>query len=169
MKLRKPRLRRKSRRQSDPFCLASRQEDKKFYGLIEGGRKGVIMAIEYRKAIIHQKVGDRENDTEVLLPMFDDELEQEPVGFYGQVHLQYIREHNRPLFNELWFSGRLHDYLTDLDHEAYDMIDRLISQMKELEGVTEQLKVDDQMEWVRRMNNIHSRAEEVVNHELVFA
>lgn len=127
------------------------------------------MAIEYRKAVIQQKVGDREEDTEVLLPMFDDEPEQESVGIYGQRHLRYIREHNRPLFNDLWFSGRLHDYLTDLDHEAYEMIDRLIGQMKELEGVTEQLKADDQMEWVRRMNNIRNRAEEVVNHELVFA
>lgn len=127
------------------------------------------MAIEYRKAIIRQKVGDREEDTEVLLPVFSDEPEQEPVGIYGQRHLRYIREHNGPLFNDLWLSGRLHDYLTNLDHEAYEMIDRLIGQMKEREGVTEQLKADDQMEWVRRMNNIRNRAEEVVNHELVFA
>jgi hypothetical protein len=127
------------------------------------------MAIEYRKAIIHQKIGDREEDTEVLLPTFDVEPEQEPVGIYGQRHLRYIREHNKPLFNELWFSGKLHDYLTGLDREAHEMLDRLIGQMKEREGVTEQLKAENQMEWVRRMNSIRSRAEEVVNHELVFA
>lgn len=127
------------------------------------------MAIEYRKAIIHQKIGDWEEDTEVFLPALNDEQEPEPVGIYGQRHLRYIRDHNKPLFNELWFSGKLHDYLTGLDREAHEMFDRLIGQMKECEGVTEQLKADDQMEWVRRMNSIRSRAEEVVNHELVFA
>lgn len=91
------------------------------------------------------------------------------MGIYGQRHLRYIKENNKPLFNELWFSGKLHDYLAELDHEAHEMLERLIEQMKGCEGVTEQLKADDQLEWVRRMNNIRNRAEEVVNHELVFA
>lgn len=122
------------------------------------------MAIEYRKAIVHQKIGDWEEDTEVLLPAFDNQPEQEPVGIYGQRHLRYIKEYNKPLFNELWFNGKLHDYLTELDREAHEMLERLIEQMKEREGVTEQLKADDQLEWVRRMNNIRNRAEEVVNN-----
>lgn len=122
------------------------------------------MEIEYRKAIVHQKIEDREEDTEVLVPAFDDEPNQESVGIFGQRHLRYIKEYNKPLFNELWFNGKLHGYLVELDKEAHEMLDRLISQMKEREGVTEQLKADDQMEWVRRMNNIRNRAEEVVNN-----
>lgn len=127
------------------------------------------MEIEYRKAIVHQKIGDREEDTEVYLPAFDDEPNQESVGIFGQRHLRYIKEHNKPLFRELWAKGKLHDYLVNLDRDANEMLNRLTSQMKKAEGVTEQLKADNQMEWVRRMNGIRNRAEEVVNHELIFA
>lgn len=73
------------------------------------------------------------------------------------------------MFRELWAKGKLHDYLVNLDRDANEMLNHLTSQMKKTEGVTEQLKADNQMEWVRRMNGIRNRAEEVVNHELIFA
>lgn len=126
------------------------------------------MAIEYRKAIVHQEVGDWEEETEVLVPAFDEGSEQKSSGIFGQRHLRYIREYKKPLYCELQAEGKLNDYLVRVDREAKDMLDRLISQMKEREGVTEQLKADDQMEWVRQMNNIRNRAEEVVDHELIF-
>jgi hypothetical protein len=127
------------------------------------------MAIEYRKAIVHQEVGDWEEETEVLVPAFDEGAKQESSGISGQRHLRYIREYKKPMYCELQVEGKLYDYLVRVDREANGMLDRLISQMKERDGVTEQLKADDQMEWVRRMNNIRNRAEEVVNHELIFA
>lgn len=73
------------------------------------------------------------------------------------------------LYLNLLTSGKLNGYLTDLDKQAEDMFSRLAKQMAEREGVTEKLKADDQMEWVDRMNNIRSRAKEVINNELIFS
>jgi hypothetical protein len=126
------------------------------------------MEIEYKAVTIHQKTGDLEENTEVLVP--DVELPaQEPVGLWGQRHLRFIREQRRALYDELVLSGTLNAYLVDIDREAADLFLRLVDQMKQAEGVTEQLKADDPMAWVRRMNSIRSRVEEAVNHELVFA
>ena len=87
----------------------------------------------------------------------------------GQRHLQYIKRHRRVLYKNLLTSGKLNGYLSDLDKQAEDMFSRLVKQMAECEGVTEQLKAENQMEWVGRMNNIRSRAKEVINNELIFS
>ena len=99
----------------------------------------------------------------------DDEPEEEyePIGIWGQRHLRYIREHRRNLYHELLITGKLNSYLIDIDREAEDMLLRLVDNMAESEGITEQLKADNQMEWVRRMNNIRSRAIEIVNDTLI--
>ena len=73
------------------------------------------------------------------------------------------------LLNELQLSFKLHDYLADINEQAQDMYDTLVKQLVESEGITEQLKIDNQMEWVRRMNNIGDRAQEIVNNELIYA
>ena len=97
------------------------------------------------------------------------EEEQQPIGIWGQRHLRYIKENRKILYLNLLTSGKLNGYLADLDKQAEEMFSQLLKQMAEREGVTEKLKADNQMEWVGRMNNIRSRATEIVNAELIFA
>ena len=97
------------------------------------------------------------------------EGEQQPVGLWGQRHLRYIKQNRKVLYLNLLTSGNLNRYLSDLDKQAEEMFSRLVKQMAEREGVTEQLKAVNQMEWVARMNNIRNRAKEVVNTDIVFA
>lgn len=97
------------------------------------------------------------------------EQEDKPIGLWGQRHLKHIRQHRKILYINLLTSGKLSDYLGDIDNQAEDMFFRLIKQTAEREGVTEQLKADDQTEWVARMNNIRSRATEIINTDLIFA
>ena len=96
------------------------------------------------------------------------EKENKPIGVWGQRHLRYIRQYKRILYTNLLTSGKLDSYLADIDKQAEDMFFRLVEQMAEREGVTEQLKAENQIEWVGRMNNICSRAAEIVNAELIF-
>ncbi len=80
----------------------------------------------------------------------------------------YLKQNQRHVYSQLVSKGKLGAYLAQIDEQANSMLELLICQMAEREGVTEQLKVADQMEWVRRMNNIRSRAEEIINSELIF-
>ena len=90
------------------------------------------------------------------------------IGVWGQRHLRYIKQHRKVLYLNLLTSGKLNGYLADIDKQAEEMFSRLVKQMAEREGVTEKLKVDNQMEWVGRMNNIRSRATEIVNADLIY-
>ena len=96
------------------------------------------------------------------------EEEQQPIGVWGQRHLRYIKQNRRALYLNLLTSGKLNGYLADIDKQAEDMLSRLVKQMAEREGVTEKLKSDNQMEWVGRINNIRSRATEIVNKDLIY-
>lgn len=96
------------------------------------------------------------------------EQENKPVGLWGQRHLKYIKQHRKILYINLLTSGKLSDYLADIDKQAEDMFFRLVEQMAEREDITEQLKANNQMDWVARMNNIRSRATEIVNHDLIY-
>lgn len=96
------------------------------------------------------------------------EEEQQPIGVWGQRHLRYIKQNRKVLYLNLLTSGKPNGYLADIDKQAEEMFSRLVRQMAALEGVTEQLKADNQMEWVPRMNNIRSRATEIVNAEYIF-
>ncbi len=98
----------------------------------------------------------------------DDESAEESVGIWGTKHLQYIREHNQSLYNELLQAGKLNAYLVDIDKQAESMLQTLMKQMAERDGVTETLKAADQMEWVRRMNNIRNAAVEVISHDILY-
>ena len=95
--------------------------------------------------------------------------EEQSIGLWGQRHLRYIKQHRKVLYLNLLTSGKLNGYLADIDKQAEDVLSRLVKQMAEREGVTEQLKADNQMEWVGRMNNIQSRAIELVNTDIIFA
>lgn len=86
----------------------------------------------------------------------------------GHRHLRYLKQHRKVFYTNLLTSGRLNGYLADIDKQAGDMFLRLAKQMAEREGVTEQLKAENQMEWVCRMNNIRSRTIEIVNADLIF-
>ena len=96
------------------------------------------------------------------------EEEQQPIDVWGQRHLRYIKQNRKALYFSLLTSGKLNGYLADIDKQAEDMLSRLVKQMAEREGVTEQLKADNQMEWVARMNNIRNRAIETVNIDLIY-
>ena len=85
------------------------------------------------------------------------EEKQNPIGIWGQRHARYLKQHHRILYYNLLTSGKLNGYLADIDKQAEEMFSRLVEQMAELEGVTEQLKAENQMEWVGRMNNIRNR------------
>ncbi len=96
------------------------------------------------------------------------EEEQQPIGVWGQRHLRYIKQNRKALYLNLLTSGKLNGYLADLDKQAEEMFSQLVKQMAEREGVTEQLKANNQMQWVARMNNIRSRATEIVNHDIIY-
>ncbi len=94
--------------------------------------------------------------------------EQVEIGVWGQRYSRYIKQHHKVRYTNLLTSGKLTDYLADIDEQAEDMFFRLVKQIVEREGVTEQLKADNQMEWGARMNNIRSRATEIVNNDIIY-
>lgn len=94
--------------------------------------------------------------------------EQRPIGKWGRMHRDYIKEHRPILFNDLILSGHLWVYLVDLNEQAQERLDTIMEQMKIAEGVTEELKRTHQMEWVQRCNNIHNQAEEIILHEMIY-
>ena len=89
------------------------------------------------------------------------------IGIWGTRHEEYLKQHRYLTYVDFLTTGKLDSYLADVDEQARNMLDRLIAQMAKVEGVTELLKAQDQMEWVRRMNNIRHRAEEIVRTELI--
>lgn len=96
-------------------------------------------------------------------------IDSETNRVRGRRHLRYLRQHRKALYTELQITGKLNGYLADLNEQAEAMFFELVKQMSAREGVTEQLKAQDQMLWVQRMNNIRDRAMEVVNNDLVYA
>ena len=104
-------------------------------------------------------------------PKADDAVasERPAIGRFGRAHAAYLKRTQSHVYSQLVAEGKLGTYLAQIDEQANSMLDLLIRQMAECEGVTEQLKAADQMEWVQRMNSIRSRAEEIVSHELIFA
>ena len=101
------------------------------------------------------------------LALSDDEKGAE-IGIYGQRHLRYIKQYRKALYLNLLTTGKLRCYLADIDIQAEEMLYRLVKQIAEYEGITETLKADNQMKWVARMNNIRSRATEIVNTDLIY-
>lgn len=101
-----------------------------------------------------------------LLPLKQEEVK---IGVWGQRHARYLKQYHKVLYVNLLTSGKLNSHLAEIDKQAEDMFLRLVKEMAEREGVTEQLKAIDQMVWVQRMNNIRNRATEIVKEELIFA
>ena len=92
-----------------------------------------------------------------------------PIGIWGDRHGRFLREHRKVAFSQFLMSGRLHSYLADIDEQARERFEFLVKQMAEREGISEELKAKDGMLWVQRMNNVYSRAREVVNDEIIYA
>lgn len=97
------------------------------------------------------------------------EKENKPIGIWGQRHKRYLKEFRKATYTTLLISGKLNSYLADIEGQAEEMLSRLVKQMAEREGVTEQLKADNQLEWVQSINNIRSRVTEIVNTEIIYA
>ena len=91
-----------------------------------------------------------------------------PIGKWGRMHREYLKEHKPIQYNCLFLSGKLWTYLADLNEQAQDRLEQMIHQMKMAEGVTEELKAVDPMAWIQRMNNTRARAEEIIREELIF-
>ena len=95
--------------------------------------------------------------------------ESRHIGIWGQRHLRYLKQHRKGLYSELLISGKLNDYLADIDRQAEELFSRLVKQLAEKEGVTEALKAENQMLWVQKLNSIRSAAMEVVSNDLIYA
>ena len=91
-----------------------------------------------------------------------------PIGIWGRMHKDYLEQYHPVLYNDLILTGKLWTYLADLNEQAQNRLDCIIAQMKEAEEITEELKSQDQMAWIRAMNSIHSRAEEIILQELIY-
>ena len=94
--------------------------------------------------------------------------EEHPIGVWGQRRLRYLKQHHKVLYYNLLTSGKLHSHLANTEEQAQALFSRLVKELAEKEGVTEPLKSNDQMEWVRQMNNIRSRVTEIINAEIIF-
>ena len=94
---------------------------------------------------------------------------EQPIGLFGQRHLRYLREYRKVTYTNLLTSGKMNAYLSDIDRQAQKRMERLIEQMKQAQGITEQLKAKNALEWVGKMNNIRGCAVEIVNEEIIYS
>ena len=116
-----------------------------------------------RTGLKYELVGD------YYLVVGDDEPEEDqPIGVWGQRHLRHLKRHHKVIYANLLTSGKLPEYLADIDRQAEELFLRLVKQMANAEGISETLKASNQMEWVRRMNSCRNRASEIVYHQVIY-
>ena len=116
-----------------------------------------------RAGLKYELVGDY-----YLIAGNDEPEEDQPIGVWGQRHLRYLKEHRRVRYTTLLTGGELNAYLADIDRRAEELFPRLVKQMADADGISETLKANDQMEWVGRMNNVRSRAFEIVEVDIIY-
>ena len=121
------------------------------------------------KSLFEQMGGTYMQQGDYMLPNLILPAENQPIGIWGQRHARYLKQHHRILYYSLLTSGKLNAHLAEIDRQAEDMFFRLVKQMAEREGVTEQLKAQNQMEWVGRMNNIRNGVAEIIYAEIIFS
>ena len=122
-----------------------------------------------KKTIFEEIGGTYIRHGDYLIPCLTlPEEEQRFVGVWGQRHLRYLKEYRRSVYLNLLTSGRLNDYLADIEEQAQKRFERVVEQMKQAQGITEQLKAENQMEWVAKMNNIQSCAREIVEMKMLY-
>ena len=110
----------------------------------------------------------RQGDYFILCLTLLAEKENQPIGVWGQRHKRYLREHKRATYITLLTSGKLNGYLADINKQAEELFSRLVKKYADRQGVTEQLKAENQLEWVGRMNNIYNCATELVNQDIIY-
>ena len=122
------------------------------------------------KKTIFEKMGGRyERQGDYLIPCLTVPTEEEqPIGTWGQRHMDYLMQYRKVIYTNLLTSGRLNAYLADIDRQAQERFERLIEGMKQTQGITEQLKAENALEWTGRMNNIRACAREIVNEEIIY-
>ena len=121
------------------------------------------------KSMFEEMGGTYTQVGDFLLPnLYIESREEYHIGKYGRMRKRYLQAHRPILFSELTLSGKLYQHLAETDHACKERVELIIRQMKGREGVTEALKAVDQIEWIRRMNSIRNRAEEIVLNELVY-
>lgn len=121
------------------------------------------------KSIFEEMGGRYEKQGDYLIPCLTLPTEKETgIGVWGQRHLRYLKEYRRATYTNLLTSGRLNTYLADIDMQARERFETLSEQMKRTQGITEQLKEENALEWVGRMNNIRACAKEIVEREIIY-
>lgn len=123
-----------------------------------------------KKTIFEEMGGIYIRHGDYLIPCLTlpEEEEQRFIGVWGQRHKRYLKEHKRAAYITLLTSGRLNSYLADIEEQAQERFERLVEQMKQAQGITEQLKVENVLEWIGRMNNIQVCAREIVDKEIIY-
>lgn len=122
------------------------------------------------KSLFEQMGGTYTMQSDYCLPdLCLSKEDSRPISVWGQRRLRFLKQHHRILYYNLLISGKLHDHLVDIEERAQKLFSRLVEQYAQREGLTEQLKAEKPMEWVRRMNNIRARVREVVHSKVIFA
>ena len=123
-----------------------------------------------KKTIFEEMGGTYIRQGDYFIPnlTLSEEEEQRVVGVWGQRHLRYLKEYRRGLYLDVLTSGRLNSYLADIEEQAQERFERLVEQMKQAQGITGQLKVENALEWIGRMNNIQACAREIVDKEIIY-
>ena len=121
------------------------------------------------KSIFEQLGGTYHEENGYLIPDLRLPAEEEqPIGTWGQRHLDYLKQYRKVTYTNLLTSGRLNTYLADIDRQAQERFERLIEGMKQAQGITERLKEENALEWVGRMNNVRMCAKEIVNEKIIY-
>ena len=121
------------------------------------------------KTIFEELGGKYEQQGDYLIPCIALPAEEEqPIGTWGQRHLDYLKQYRKVTYTNLLTSGRLNTYLADIDRQAQERFERLIESMKQAQGITERLKEENALEWVQHLNNIRACARETVNKEIIY-
>jgi len=122
------------------------------------------------KTIFEEMGGTYHEENGYFIPNLSLPPEEEtPIGIWGQRHKRFLKEHRKATYTTLLTSGKLTTYLAEVDQQAQERFERLIEQMKQAQGITEQLKAENALEWAGRMNNIRACAMEIVNEEIIYA
>ncbi len=121
------------------------------------------------KSLFEELGGRYERQGDYLIPCLAVPAEEEqPIGIWGQRHLDYLKQYRKVTYTNLFTSGRLNTYLADIDWQARERFERLIEGMKQAQGITERLKEENALEWTGRLNNIRACAREIVNEEIIY-
>ena len=121
------------------------------------------------KSLFEQLGGTYRKESDYLIPCLTVPAEEEqPIGIWGQRHLNYLKQHQKVTYTNFLTSGNLNTYLADINRQAQERFERLIEDMKQAQGITEQLKAENALEWTGRLNNIRTCAREIVERELIY-